>query len=337
MAEYIIRPRLHNQATIVKKLLESLTGNLEQELADVDRNRKQNLIEDLQALYDLLITGRTGLGRAPFGMVISNHRSLEWASQYPYNLFKTPVLIAREGKTAEQIQGLIQGYLRHTLDNLRLIRRATLETKNRYTPGKHDQEIANLNWSSLRALEKALMPPVLWFADAAKFSASEQAGLLRLLSSGLPVKIILLSSGEAPEGISPEEIQLQQASMLFAANNLPGTTVFQGSMEDLPALFDGLQEGLKSQTPALCYLLASRYKGKETIWPDVEKIIEGMALGKQLKQALEDEFTQKNEKEIQRLKQEYEEKIERLEQEYMAAIRVKLKDNLLALARRNEK
>ena len=158
--------------------------------------RKIQLTNDLKELRWILTEGPNGMGRSRFGLALSGGTLPDNA--YPFNPFTTPVVFDNNGVTAELASGLFQGYLRHALDNLKLLRRAHLEAKDQYLPDVHAQKIAALRWQDLKEAEKRLVPPMLLVGSRDSFLDKNFTQLNTLLSGDFPIKIIVLNDGQLP-------------------------------------------------------------------------------------------------------------------------------------------
>ncbi|MCO6480157.1 MAG: 4Fe-4S binding protein [Phaeodactylibacter sp.] len=232
--------------------------------------RKIGLLNDLKALLWALREGPTGGGRSRYGVLLSGNEAMPWADDYPYNAFTAPVIWHWDGSSPERLLGILVGQARHVIDQVRLLRRAALEAKNKYRPELHDQEVGTLDWAGLSAEEKSTLAPVLLVGDARLFSEQNRAALLELLASGLPVKVVVLDDGEVPAGYAGAA-HLASAQVAWAsALALQHTFLVKGSLSGEPGLFDQLRDGLQRYEPALFHLLAprpERHAGDERLWP----------------------------------------------------------------------
>lgn len=212
-----------------------------------------SLTKELQTLSWVLSTGQTGLGRARFGTVVATRQALRWAKRFPFNTMSTPVSVCDHSEAADFVLGLCKGHIRQMVDNIKLLRRAALESQNKYDPPLHDEQIANLGWSDLTREEKILVPPVFLVTDVEMFSQSNLPSMMRLLSSDYPVKILLMddASGDASYwqarlGVLMQVVSLRKAFYL------------QSSLANPRHFFKGITDGLHDPTPALFHLLAPK-------------------------------------------------------------------------------
>lgn len=221
--------------------------------------RKTDLVDSLKSLKWVLSEGPTGVGRSRYGMLVAGENSMEWAKQYPSNNFTNPSVIHWNGSAPDQTLGLFYGQLRYLLDNIKLMRRAELESKDKYDAAIHDIEIAELNWDNLTDDEKKLVPPVLLVAERDDLSESGWSSLNKLLAQKYPVKVFLFDNIASPNN-SPVASLTQTTSGMFSSMALRNAFVFQGGMGNVNHLFDGLMIGLDKTYPALFNLYSTKYE-----------------------------------------------------------------------------
>ncbi|MCB0598905.1 MAG: 4Fe-4S binding protein, partial [Phaeodactylibacter sp.] len=238
-------------------------------------HRKIGLLNDLKALLWAVREGPTGGGRARYGVLLSDNEAMPWADDYPYNAFTAPVVWHWDGASPERLLGILEGQARHVLDQVRLLRRAALDAKDKYRPEVHDQEVGTLEWAGLSAEEKSLLAPVLLVGDARLFSEQARAALMELLACGLPVKVLILDDGAVPAGPSAGAwLSAIQASCI-SAMALQHTFMLKASLADGPGLFDQLRDGLQRFEPALFHLFAPRpesHTHASALWPEFSNL-----------------------------------------------------------------
>jgi len=217
--------------------------------------RQVALLEALKALRWELTEGPSGTGRARFGLFGAGPLPA-WTNEYPYNTFTGPILLD-EGIDATAALGLVQGQLRHVLDQVRLLRRGRLETEGAYQPAIHDKQIARLQWEDLGQEERDLLPPLLLLTTRQWMSEQAPLRLQRLLCSTMPVKLILLDDGTLPAGSTPATSLAAAQSLLLAAAAARQAFVLQAPFDASDALFNKLLDGLRRPGPALFHLLAA--------------------------------------------------------------------------------
>jgi pyruvate/2-oxoacid:ferredoxin oxidoreductase alpha subunit/Pyruvate/2-oxoacid:ferredoxin oxidoreductase delta subunit len=221
--------------------------------------RKTDLVEELKDLKWILSEGPTGVGRSRYGMLLAGSNSMGWAKQYPANNFTSPSVIHWNGSAPDQTLGMFYGQLRYLLDNIKLMRRATLESNDKYDTAIHDLEIANLNWEDLTADEKKLIPPILLVAERDDLNDAGWSSLNKLMAGKYPVKVFLFDHISSPNN-SPMAALAQTNSGMFSTIGLKNAYVFQGGIGNIDHLFNGLLDGLDRAYPALFNLYATKYE-----------------------------------------------------------------------------
>ncbi len=222
--------------------------------------RKIQLVNDLKELRWVLTEGPNGMGRSRFGLAMIDGVSIGVA--YPFNPFTAPVLFDNNGLSAELALGLFQGYLRHVVDNLRLMRRAKLEAKDQYLQDVHAEKIAALRWQDLEEDEKRLVPPLLLIGGRDSFLEKNITHLNTLLASDFPIKIIALNDGQLPSNDNASVHFSKINTLLLSALALRKAFVFQGVMKNNQHLFTNLLKGLQRPGPAFFHLLAPSQEGQ---------------------------------------------------------------------------
>lgn len=233
--------------------------------------RKIQLVNDLKELRWLLTEGPNGMGRSRFGLAL--HDGSMAGASFPFNPFTTPVIFDKNGVTAELAEGLFRGYLRHALDNLRLLRRARLESTDKYQPDVHAPKIAALRWQDLEEGEKRLVPPMLLVGSRDSFLEKNFTQLNSLLAGDFPIKIIVLSDGQlSPDGDAAVNFS-KNNTLLLSALALRKAFVFQGVMDGGRVLFNNLLKGLQRPGSAFFHLLAPN-NGQHTAvnWTQLPKL-----------------------------------------------------------------
>ena len=212
--------------------------------------RKIELLDNLKSLQWLIEEGPTGTGRARYSMVVNAEDNLGWVNSFPFNVFTVPVQVCNKNESlAERAEGVFLGQLRYVLDNIKLLRRAKLEVKNKYDQHQHDEEIANLSWKDLTEEERAIVPPVLIVASHHSLSEQNRQGTSRLLASEYPFKLVIIDTAEDGSFTTTESV--------LTAVVQKNAYVMQGSLGSSSNMFDGLHEGLHSSKPALFCLHTS--------------------------------------------------------------------------------
>ena len=249
------------------------SGNRLKQVDALALKRKIELLDSLKGLSWSLSEGPTGAGRARMGMSISTKDKFSWAKQYPYNPFISPTLNYQEEFSPEVSLGLLEGQMRNIIDNVKLIRRANLEIKNKYIPKEHDQDIAMLDWASLTDEERKLVPPVLFIVEQSQLAKVSFNSICRLLESGKPLKIIVLDDLAADPKSLDHEYSI--SSNLLSIIGLKKAHVYQGSTANPQALFNQLIEGISSTSPAYFRVFSpdpEAHNFKHSSWPVVSSL-----------------------------------------------------------------
>ena len=252
--------KAHGRKLSFQEVVNQITANEQGKLIDTTSlDRKTDLVDSLKNLKWALSEGPTGVGRSRFGLIVAGANSLDWAKQYPANSFTSPAVIHWNGSAPEQTLGLFYGQMRFLLDNIKLMRRAELEAKDKYDPGIHDREIAGLSWDDLSDDEKHLIPPVLLVGERDDLNEAGWSSLNKLLVEKYPVKVFLFDSMTSPNH-SPITSLSQTTSGMFSSMALRTAFVFQGGMGNTEHLFEGLLTGLDKTYPALFNLYATKFE-----------------------------------------------------------------------------
>jgi ferredoxin len=131
---------------------------------------------------------------------------------------------------------------------------AELEIENRYRESKHDAFFRRFDESSLVPEDVAHFPSYLICLRAKDCTAQEKASIIELLSSGLPIKILVQSDDVLTESMRAEggctlgAGSVQLAGMAVA---LRDSYVLQSASASLYQVRDRIREGLCHPGPAL--------------------------------------------------------------------------------------
>ncbi|MEO8311344.1 MAG: hypothetical protein ABI520_09250 [Caldimonas sp.] len=131
---------------------------------------------------------------------------------------------------------------------------AELEVDGRYVEAEHDNVFESFGEMSLNADDLARFPDYLVCIPPDRNDASENAGLLEMLSSGLPVKVLVQTSDlfeETSIGTGRFAFGVRSARLATAAMALGGMFVLQSPSSNLYALRARIGRGLAAQGPAL--------------------------------------------------------------------------------------
>ncbi len=224
--------------------------------------RKIDLCNLLKELKWILTEGPTGCGRSRFSMAINSKGCFNWVNNYPANVFSFPVIIGRDKITAGTLIGSFNGQMRYILDNIKLLRRAELEIKDKYDNDLHGQEIASLSWKDLSSEEKKLIPPIIYLTDSNSLNNTDE--LYKLLSGDFPIKVVLIDDAKLMPGLEGVNKIREKTAFITSVMTLKNAFVMQGSAGDSSHVFNGLHKGMLSSKPALFVLYASDINGHST-------------------------------------------------------------------------
>ncbi len=136
---------------------------------------------------------------------------------------------------------------------------AELEGAGRYVEDKDDAFFARFDERALTAAELALFPDYLVCIPPGRNDAPENAGLLDMLSSGLPVKVLVLVDDlleDTSIGTGHFAFGVRSARLATTAMGLGGMFVLQSASSNLYALRERIARGLACQGPALFTVFA---------------------------------------------------------------------------------
>lgn len=233
--------------------------------------RRVTLAKDLQVLQQVLTEGPTGMGRSRFGVALDSE---QWGSTFPWNPWAVPVVVQGRRGQASLVRGLWQGQVRHVLDNLRLVRRAELEAKNKYDNYQHDSGIAHLSWTDLSNEERQWVPPILWVIDRAQYAQEDQQAIAQLWEEDIPVKLILLDDA-APAYDQALAYTHETMRQVMQSLSTPNLRLVKTTLALPEHLFKGLQLALHSPDPAMVWLMTPDYKKHDVSfqhWPRLTEL-----------------------------------------------------------------
>jgi len=145
------------------------------------------------------------------------------------------------------------------VETVKAIAIAELEADGRYDPPYHDDFFAAFGDHSLAAGDLALFPDYLVCLAPGSNAAPENVGLMQLLSSGLPVKV-LVEVGDALEeaalGTGTFAFGVRSSRLAMTATSLGGVFVLQAPGSELHALRARLAAGFAHRGPALFSVFA---------------------------------------------------------------------------------
>lgn len=136
---------------------------------------------------------------------------------------------------------------------------AELEVKGHYVEAEHDLVFEAFDAQSLTADDLARFPDYLVCIPPGRNDAPENANLLEMLSSGLPVKVLVQTTDlleEASIGAGHFAFGVRSARLATAAMGLGGMFVLQSTSSNLYALRAQIERGLACRGPALFSVFA---------------------------------------------------------------------------------
>jgi len=201
LAQSLPTDDLDNLATGLQNLgethvdLADLTRQVEElgEKKPVDAKWLASLVATARELEDLRFRlGRGTRGpRARVGVCLAQGNVAAWAGAFPYNPFPMPVAIDGTGEAAQLARGLCEGQLRAVVQDFRLLRRARLELDSPVEAQEAREQLRSLTYDGLTPDERRLCPPLLLVGGDDALGARSLSQLSALLSSILPVKVLV--------------------------------------------------------------------------------------------------------------------------------------------------
>jgi pyruvate-ferredoxin/flavodoxin oxidoreductase len=165
--------------------------------------RMTHLIGAVEELRHRLAEGEDGLGRARFGVVVARGTVAEWAARFPRHPYYAPLTLAPTRRGVELARGIARGLVIEHLELVRTMRHAALEAESPPDRSERLDALHGLVWEDLEAEDRAACPPLLLIGDDSALLEHGFDALTRLLSSELPVKVIVLD-GRSRLAPSPE-------------------------------------------------------------------------------------------------------------------------------------
>ncbi len=214
----------------------------------VDPVKTLRLIQIAQELSDdhwNITEGVHGLGRARFGVVILSNRIARWAGRFPNHPYLAPLIVDPSKDGAQLVFGLAKAITAKHLDKIRLQRKAELWLEAPPDlPGRlYDVDL--IGWQDLSDEEKLACSPLLVFADETALGRQGLAEFSSLLTSELPIKVVLLDS---------RNIKEQAAEPALLAISYQSAFVLSSSLAYPEHFAAGLDRGLSYPGPSLVHL-----------------------------------------------------------------------------------
>ena len=136
---------------------------------------------------------------------------------------------------------------------------AELEADGAYVEADHDPFFERYDESALTSDDLALFPDYLVCIPPGANDAPENAGLIDMLSAGLPVKVLVQQTDlleEASIGTGHFAFGVRSARLATTAMGLGGMFVMQATGADLYALRERVRRGMSCRGPALFSVFA---------------------------------------------------------------------------------
>jgi pyruvate-ferredoxin/flavodoxin oxidoreductase len=215
------------------------------ERTKLDASRVRELVHaarDNEQMRSRLAEGEQGQGRARFGLVVSGSSAARWAARFPRNPFSVPLALELGGGGSDLAAGIAEGLLAERVEEVRRVRYAELLLENPSDLPARRRELSALTWRDLSHDELALCPPIIVVAAVDDLTGAELAGLSRLLTSGLPLKVLLLDDRDLERvSVDPSLLALSHRKAF----------VLSASIAHHEQLFEGLSGALRFDGPAL--------------------------------------------------------------------------------------
>jgi ferredoxin len=229
--------------------LAELTGRIEAALSPdqathrVDVARLRRLVEAAREVADLRLRLSAS---APFGLVLAGGPAA-WGATFPHDAFAVPVTVAPTGAAAAMARGLAEGAAREAVAAARTARTARLALGAVTAPeaaraAEEVKALAGLSWSDLEE-ERGFATPVLLVASEDEL-AEDPGGLVELLATDLPAKVLSLTPSAAGAAAPPLTDLLGSRALAHA------------SVADGDALEAAVAAAMAQRAPALLRVLA---------------------------------------------------------------------------------
>ncbi len=173
------------------RLVEALRGTTEVDAARLAR--LVSLARDVERWRARLAGDGAGAGRSRYGIVLAGGADELLEVRYPDNPFGVPLLCDTTGDGTAMAGGILESLRATRLAEVRLFREAELVLAAPGDLRARERALDALSWRDLTAEERAACPPVLLLGGT---SLARRGGLFRLLSSDLPVLVVVLDEAD---------------------------------------------------------------------------------------------------------------------------------------------
>ena len=208
----------------------------------------------ITAAHHRLVAGEHGLGRARYGLTVAGGSVAEWAAAFPHNPFQAPVVVDMSGNAAQLSAGLIEGHLHETTALVRLLRQARLEVEQPDGADWKREALNSLRWQDLSDEELEICPPLVLIGSDQMLAGQGLSQLIWLLNSGLPVKVLVLSSMDL--GLCDAATNNPRGNLGLLALAQRNAFVAQTSVANPAHLGESMLQALRNQGPALIQVYA---------------------------------------------------------------------------------
>lgn len=153
--------------------------------------------------------------------------------------------------------GAVAAFRKRITESVELVKAisiAELEADGRYDEAKHDPLFAEFDSSSLGPADMASFPDYLVCIAAGRTDAPENSALMEVLSSGLPIKVLVQTDElleASPVGDGQLVFGVRGAQLASTALGLDNVFVLQSSSSNLYQLRQRIQDGVGYIGPAL--------------------------------------------------------------------------------------
>lgn len=259
LENFLILESYYRSAGKKEKTLQKSFGNFGQESLDLNA-----LSGMLQKTYE----GR-GMEKARF---LRMQGIFETLKSLKADYAKTPpacALLDFPDSTTKGVDSLLETFETHITPHaevMKQVRMARLEARGRYLPEEHDDFFKAFNWRHLDTHEIALCPPFVVLGLPEDEMGPALGDLIRLMTSGRPIKLILNRSGLAPvqeetgrvaamQGVPDLSLLFLSLRNVFFLQTSPATPhdfvaqVARGLDSPRPAIFSLLGLGLPKAKP----------------------------------------------------------------------------------------
>ncbi len=194
--------------------------------------------------------GDSGEGRAAMGISNSADQTGSWGGHYPYNPYPFPWASHLYQDAPAVALGLFEGHMVKMAEGFKTMRTAELEIAGQYDREFHDAYFKAFNWQQFSDEEYKLCPPVVCIGGANALSDNGFHNLSRAISSGAPLKVLLLNNHELN--------QSKEISLIAMAHQQ--CFVLQSAQSHLNHLLEGYIDGLNYPGAAIFNIYAANQK-----------------------------------------------------------------------------